>query len=155
MLSAAEKTSPSVPETLVIKNHLGEFTVDVSKILHFPGGMIGFPEMTEFAVMHIPGNEQAEFKLLLCLNDPKLNFVVLPMPPQNCPVDMLDIQDAAKTLDVAIGDVGLLFVVTTRRFGETMKVSMNARAPIIINTVDRLACQYVLPNTKYSVQHAL
>ena len=30
----------------------GEITIDEDKIIHFPAGIIGFPELTEFAMLH-------------------------------------------------------------------------------------------------------
>ena len=30
----------------------GEVTIDDDKVIHFPAGIIGFPDMTEFALIH-------------------------------------------------------------------------------------------------------
>ena len=36
----------------------GEVTIDDSKMIHFPGGIVGFPDLQDFALIH--DTEQGE-----------------------------------------------------------------------------------------------
>ena len=49
--------------------------------------------------------------------------------------------------------VALLLVVTVHRQSNGVKLSVNARAPIFISTLRRVATQYVFHNNKYEIQH--
>jgi flagellar assembly factor FliW len=48
-----------------------------------------------------------------------------------------------------------MLIATFRRMGGSFETSVNMRAPIFVDTRNRLAWQYILPNDRYEVRHTL
>jgi flagellar assembly factor FliW len=48
-----------------------------------------------------------------------------------------------------------MLIATFRRMGNSFETSVNMRAPLFIDTANRLAWQYILPNDRYEVRHTL
>jgi flagellar assembly factor FliW len=58
-------------------------------------------------------------------------------------------------MGIAPADGAILLVVSVRKSGEAVSISVNLRAPIVIDTANRHAWQHVLANPAYSVRHVL
>ncbi len=157
------ESNPAVPaadaaknENIVrVTNKLGTFEYDRSQAVHFPGGIVGFPDLRQFGIADLPTDQMSQFKLLQCLDEPSLCFIVLPADPAGCPIDQEDLQEACLASNISMENLALLFVITIRSMSSAVSMSINHRAPILVDALNRTARQYVLSNNKYSVQHIL
>jgi flagellar assembly factor FliW len=49
----------------------------------------------------------------------------------------------------------VLLVVSIRKSGDKAAISVNLRAPLVVDVKGRTAWQFVLSNQEYSVRHAI
>lgn len=138
-----------------IESRFGRVTVNPSQAIYFPSGMLGMPDKLNYCLTHFPSPKMARFKLLQSLDDAALSFITLPVDLANPIVDRADLEQAAADLEMQLTDCAVLFVVTVHREPTGMRLTINARAPILVNTTRRLAAQYVFANTKYQIRQPL
>ncbi len=139
----------------VMQTRFGEVTIYRTNPLVFPNGMLGLPDKFEYCLTKLPSEKLARFKLLQSLDDAELSFITLPVDVDNKIIERKDVEVACRDLAYHISSVTLLFVVTVHRAGSQVKLSVNARAPIFIDTPKRVASQYVFHNSKYEIQHMI
>lgn len=160
--SALQTTTPSpaigetdADQTLVIESRFGTLSVRPQTSLCFPQGLLGFGDFRDFALAELPNSKHPQFKALQCLTDPNLAFLVAPLASDSQAIDPVDVEEACETLSIAREDLAILLIVTVRRDDDGSHVSVNLRAPVLVDTRQRVARQYVLPNNKYEIRHRL
>lgn len=138
-----------------VQSRFGEIHIDTRKTILFPQGLLGFPDKQRFALAQFPGEKMAQFTLLQSLDDAALSFITLPLPVENAIVGSDDIREACHDLQIPEENLGTLLIVSVHRRPGEVKLSVNARAPIFIDTEQRLGVQYVFQYDRYVVQHML
>lgn len=130
----------------------GEVEITGDKIITFPGGIIGFPELRRFTLLH--DEEQgvsAGIRWLQSLEEP--GFAMPVMDPLVVREDYNpEIDDELLT---GIGEVtadNLLVLVTVRVPSDLTQMSVNLQGPIIINVDERKACQIIVDTDTYPVR---
>lgn len=132
--------------------YLGEIEVQAEKIIHFPKGLPGFQDETEFIILDLPDN--TAFQLLQSVKTSALAFVIT--SPYlfyqdytlNLNDDLIELLEIKKQEDVAVYNI----VTLKNPFSES---TLNLRAPIIINTSSLLGKQYILNDSPYSSRGAI
>ncbi len=139
-----------------ITNKLGTFEYDRNLAINFPVGMVGFPDVHEFGLATL-SDSMAKFNLLQCLTEPRLSFIVLPVALDAVPIEPEDLKEAYESLGIKPEDLLVMFVITVRVLapGQGITMSINHRAPILVDASRRIARQFVLSNNKYSVQQEI
>jgi flagellar assembly factor FliW len=135
----------------IVTTRFGEIDIDESKIIDMRGGILGFEHLKKY-VIHM--DENNPFWWFQSLDDGATAFVVInpysakadyePMISDN-DVKLLEIEKAA--------DVVLLAIVTIRQ--NPFSLSVNLRAPLVINAKKKIAKQIVLEDVTYPVQYYL
>lgn len=130
----------------------GEVDIEESKILHFPHGIIGFPELTEFALIHDSEKEGVcAVRWLQSMQEPAFAMPVMdPLavkPDYNPEVE----DELLKPLGV-LNPEEILVLVTLSVPKEVTKMSVNLQAPIIVNAEEKKACQIIVDTEKYPVR---
>lgn len=146
-------TAPSVAEA--IETRFGKVTIQRQNPIFFPNGLLGLPDKLQFCLSNLPSEKMARFKLLQSLDDLQLSFITLPVDLDNPIIARADLEQAAKDLDVAVESMAILLVVSVHREPSGVRLSVNARAPILLNSAKRLACQYVFASSKYEIRHMI
>ena len=131
----------------------GEMEIDDSKIIHFPAGIIGFPEMTDFAlVFDEEKGKTSPIRWLQSLQE--TNFALPVMDP------LLVAQDYNPEVEddylIPLGEMtaeNTLVLVTVTVPKELVKMSINLQAPIIINAETRKATQIIVNTEKYPIKY--
>jgi len=141
--------------TLVIETRFGAITFGRTNIVEFPQGLIGMPQCHRFGLSPIPDARMGQFMLLQSLEDFALSFLVLPMEPGPNSVAREDIHEACAALAIPEADADFLTVVTLRKATDGLAITVNLRAPIIIDSKSRIARQVVLANPSYPIRHPL
>ena len=62
---------------------------------------------------------------------------------------------AARDMGFPLEDVAILLVVSVHREPMGVRISVNARAPVLMQVSRRTAAQYVFANTKYLIRQPL
>ena len=128
---------------MVIKTRIfGEVTVDDEKMIHFPNGIVGFPELQDFALIHdSEQGDQGGIRWMQSVQEP--NFAMPVVDP------LVAKEDYNPTVEddllKVIGDsTDPLVLVTITVPSDLTKMSVNLKAPIVINVESRKAVQVIL-----------
>ena len=122
----------------------GEIDIEEDKIIHLENGMIGFPDMQNFAlIFDEEKGDKAKIMWLQSMDEPEMAFPVmrpeLVMPEYNPTVND-EVLEPLGTMT----DENIFVVVTLTAVADVKKNSVNLKAPIIINTETRKGCQIIV-----------
>jgi flagellar assembly factor FliW len=128
-------------------------TLDVNKnqVIHFPKGILGFPNERAFVLIEKAEGAQAGY--LVSASTPWLAFPVMdaallaPFYPNP------SAQIIAKNAGLACDDVAMLLVMS--RQNGSAQLSVNMLAPLVIDMTTRSGAQVMLDSTRYSSQLSL
>jgi flagellar assembly factor FliW len=147
--------SAAASEAEDIETRFGRVTVNPRNPIFFPSGLLGIPDRHRFCLTHFPSEKMARFKLLQSLEDEALSFITLPIDVNNPIIDRVDLEQAARDLEMPLDDVAVLLIVTVHRESGVAKLSVNARAPVLMQASRRVAAQHVFSHTKYLIRQPL
>ncbi len=136
-----------------IDTRFGRIALQVDKKILFPRGLLGMPDKQGFFLTEFPSEKLSKFKLLQCTDDYGLSFIALPLEMRNGILAPEDIALACKDLGILPENLVILLIVSVHRSPQKISISVNARAPLLIDTSLKLAAQYVFQTDKYQVQH--
>lgn len=140
---------------LEIESRFGKVTVNPTQAIHFPTGLLGMPDKNLFCLARFPSEKYARFSILQSLDDHSLAFIVLPLDLKNPIIESEDLQQAASDLGLPVEDILPLLIVSVHRETGAAKLSVNARAPVLVRASLKVAAQYVFPHTKYMIRQPL
>ncbi|MGO9137383.1 MAG: flagellar assembly protein FliW [Syntrophales bacterium] len=136
----------------ITTSRFGEIDVDESKIIDMRGGILGFEHLKKY-ILHLQ-DENNPFWWFQSLEDGKVAFVVInPFITKADYEPVIDDNDT-KLLEMENAEhVVMLAIVTILH--SPFSVSINLRAPIVINTEKKIAKQVVLEDQTYPVRYYL
>lgn len=137
---------------IITSARLGQIDIDPAKILTFPDGIIGFPDLKRYIIL--PFVEDSPLQLLQAVDEPKLAFVIidplaflgeylLDLPPE----DMNDL----KATDAA----NLIVAVIVTIPEDPYKMTANLQGPLVFNPETHLAKQVVNNPGTYPTRHSI
>ena len=139
----------------LIQSRFGNVAVNLEKTIFFPSGLLGMPDKQYFCLADFPKKEEIQFKVLQSLDDINLTFMVLPLPVSNALIDGSDIEDICNILGTTIDNITIILIASVHNTPNGKNISVNVRAPLIINLEEQAAAQYVFPSNKYKIRHML
>ncbi len=133
----------------------GEVEIDDDKIIRFTNGIVGFPDLKEFSLMHDADHiDGSGVKWLQSLQEPAFAMPVLDplviMPEYNPQVE----DELLKPIGSLDPD-HMLVLVTLSVPSDLKKMSVNLRAPIVVHTESRKACQVIVDDEKHPVKYPI
>ena len=135
---------------IIETSRFGPLEVDSDRLINFDDGLLGFPEQHEYAL--IQTGEGSGFYWLQSVNTPELAFVVcdprLFVVDYQVPVKLDDLQ----CIELDKADNAQVFVIVNKS-GDLL--TGNFQGPLVINVVNRKACQLVLSDKRYSTRYPL
>lgn len=151
----SQQLPPDMAGRKVITSRFGEIEVDLSQAIAFPRGLLGLPDRQRYIISIFPDNKMPQFKLLQSLDDYTLSFIILPLALENPIIAREDLILAAQDVGVALADLEAAVVVSVYRSAEALRITVNARAPLLMDKAHKQAMQYVFPHSRYKVQHTI
>lgn len=131
----------------------GEIEIADEKIITFPNGIIGFPDMTKFTMIYDEEKgTNAGIRWLQSMDEP--TFAMPVMDPlvvkedYNPEVD----DEILKNIGTLTPD-NILVLVTVTVPSDLTKMSVNLQGPIIINVDERKACQVIVDTADCPVKY--
>ena len=122
----------------------GEIEIADDKLITFPSGIIGFPDMTKFTLIY--DEEQgtgAGIRWLQSLDEP--GFAMPVMDPLVVKADYNpEVDDELLKRIGSVNMDNILVLVTVTVPSDLTKMSVNLQGPIIINVEERKACQIIV-----------
>lgn len=146
---------PEATDVRTIDTRFGTVEVNPHGIIRFKSGLLGFSDVDEFILVDLDNPKYEQFRILQCVTDPTLSFIVFPPSLENGLIDKADIEGAAGSAGIPLNDLVVLLLVTVRRSDEGNSISLNLRAPVLIDTAKFEGTQCVLTNDKYPVRFTL
>jgi flagellar assembly factor FliW len=144
-----------LPLMETIQSRFGEISVDLSKAIAFPKGLLGLPDKSNYILANFPSEKMQQFKILQSLDESALAFIALPLEIHNAILSLDDIRAACNELQIAEANLAMLLIVSVHRSPGQVKLSVNARAPLLVDVERRVGIQHVFQSDSYKVQHML
>ena len=133
----------------------GEVEIEDSKIITFENGIVGFPDMKRFALVHDEEKGvQAGIRYLQSMEEPEFAMPVMD-PLHVVPDYNPEIEDELLKPLGNIQPENLLVFVTVSVPKDITKISVNLQAPIIINADERKAAQIIVEGSEYKVKYPI
>ena len=140
---------------LVKTKHFGEIDIEESKILTFDEGLIGFEDNKRYTILfNTESKRKGTISWLQSLDEPMLALpVVSPF------VAMADYNPVVEDEVLAplgeLNDENLVILLTLTVPSDLTKMTVNLKAPIIINADTRKCCQAIAENPDYVVRYGI
>lgn len=119
-------------------SRFGDLSVDEEKIIFFPDGIPGFPDLKRYVLIDY---KDTELKWLQALDDPDIAFIVAP-PYLVAKNYELNIDENTKEFLELEKEEDLCILIVLRIEGETIKA--NLAGPILINSQNKRAFQAIV-----------
>lgn len=130
----------------------GEVEVSQDKVITFEKGIIGFPELKHFTLLHDEEDgTEAGIRFLQSIEEPGFAMPVmdplLVKPDYNPEVD-----DELLATAGNLNAENILVLVTVTVPSDLKKMSVNLQGPIVINVDEHKACQIIVDGDSYPVK---
>lgn len=136
----------------------GKIEIEDEKVIRFEHGIIGFPDLINFTLIFDDEKEDANsISWLQSLDEPEWAFPVLD-PLAVCPDYNPVVEDELLRPLGPIAEESLFVLVTVTVPANIEELAVNLRAPIIINTGTKKACQLIIDDdlpVKYKIYELL
>lgn len=130
----------------------GEVEVDDEKIITFPNGIIGFPELNHFAMMHNADRPDAKASWLVSVEEPGFALPVIdPLVIMDSYNPMVNDDLLVPLGDLETADYLVLTTISVPK-GNPKGVTANMKAPIIINAVTKKGTQIIVDGDEYQIK---
>lgn len=129
----------------------GMIGLDDDKLIHFAGGIIGFPDLKDFALIFDNEKEDGPIRWLQSMQEP--GFAMPVIDPLFVKEDYNPSVEEELLKDIALENDEDIFVLATLTVPkEIEKMSVNLKAPFVINTRNRKACQIIVEDDSCEVR---
>ncbi|MFD7524835.1 flagellar assembly protein FliW [Paenibacillus chitinolyticus] len=137
---------------IVQSTRFGQIEVLDEKLITFEAGIFGFEDYTRYVSLEL-NSEESVFYVLQSLEDADLAFIVAE-PFLFVPTYEFELPELLKEqLGIKGEEDTKVFGIVTVRSQDN--ITMNLKAPIVINRNLKKAAQIVLESTGYSIRHPL
>ena len=130
----------------------GEIEIADDKIITFTNGIIGFPDMKRFALLHDEAKgTNAGIRCLQSLDEPAFAMPVMDpliVKPDYDP----EVDDELLAEAGHVTEDNILVLVTVTVPGDLTKMSVNLQGPFVINVEEHKACQVIVEKGDYPVK---
>ena len=120
----------------------GTIDIDEDKIIHFEDGIIGFPFMKDFTL--IKDEEDGEASIMWLQSMDEVQFAMPVMEPLKVLGSYNPTINDDLLTSIGITEANTFCLVTITVPPEIEKLTVNLKAPIIINTDNNKACQIIV-----------
>ena len=129
----------------------GDVNIDDDKIIFFPNGIIGFPDLQHFTLIHDEEKEGNHIHWLQSVEEPGFAMPV---------IDPLVIKndynpEVEESILECIGKFTpeeMIVLVTMTVPSDITKMTINLKGPIVINAAEKKGCQIILDSDEYQVK---
>lgn len=136
---------------LVKTTHFGEIDIKDEDIIEFSEGIVGFEDIHRYGIIRNQ-NSDSPFSWLQAVEKSELAFAVVDPFVIKKDYDFVLSDEYVKALDINDpSQVNVYAIVVVP--DDLTKISMNLKAPVIVNKDNRKAAQVILDTDEYTVRH--
>lgn len=134
-------------------SRFGVLEVDESRIIHFPEGLLGFPEQKRYIILeHKPSSP---FCWLQSMDSPDLAFVMAsPLLVKEDYLESLTEKESPFFQSESGDDIAVFSLVTIPQ-GDVSRMTINLTGPLVIDVGAKTGKQVVLSDSGYDHRHPL
>ena len=130
----------------------GEVEIAEDKIITFENGIIGFPELKRFTLLH-DEERGADAGIRFLQSVDEAGFAMPVMDPLLVKSDYDPEVDDELLISLGeLTDENILVLVTVTIPSDLTQMSVNLQGPVIINVDERKACQLIVEGSAYPVK---
>lgn len=129
----------------------GEIIIDDDRIITFPKGIVGFPDLTEFALLHDSEKGSDSIHWLQSLQEPAFAMPVMD-PLRVCSDYNPEVDDEILKNLGELDQDEMLVLVTMTVPKDVKQMSVNLKGPIVINAAQKTAIQVIVEGDEYPVK---
>lgn len=153
---APQTPNASAPATIEVPTRFGTYEVEHDKLIYMERGLLGFSQSGNFVLLDIPGQETQAFRLYQSVDEPSIAFIVLPLAGDLAQDAEADLQAVCDQRHLHREDAVFLLIATLHPKSEGgLDITVNRRAPVLVDTQRMIASQVVLNDSRYEVQFKL
>ncbi len=135
--------------------NFGEVEIADEKIITFENGIIGFPEMKHFTLLHDEEKGKGVgIRYMQSLEETDFAMPVMD-PLLVCPDYDPEVDDELLASAGNLTEENILILVTVSVPSDLKKMSVNLQGPLVINVDERKACQIIVEGDKYPVKYLI
>ncbi|MDF2965148.1 MAG: hypothetical protein K0Q51_536 [Rickettsiaceae bacterium] len=154
-LKEREVTEESVTS---LKTRFGYIDVHPGKVIHFPLGLLGIPQEKRYYLAAYPDKDVHSYSLLQSVEFADLCFLTVPLASEfysaeDSLISKSDVQYAREHYNIKELAVLLVATIHNNKKKKVSKVSVNLKAPILIDTEKFVAYQHVFMRKEYSLKY--
>lgn len=130
----------------------GNIEVDENRVVAFDSGIIGFPDLKKFMLIHDRENDKRNISWLQSIEEPTFAMPVidpLKLVPDYNPL----VEDELLSGLGELKEEEMLVLVTMTIPGDITKMTVNLKAPVIINAATMKGGQVIADDEKYEVKY--
>ncbi|MCD7836452.1 MAG: flagellar assembly protein FliW [Lachnospiraceae bacterium] len=133
----------------------GEVEIAEDKIIIFDNGIIGFPELKRFTLIHDEEKgTNVGIRFLQSIDEP--SFAMPVMDPLIVKPDYdPEVNDELLASAGELTSENLLVLVTVTVPSDITRMSVNLQGPIVVNVDERRACQIIIDGSEYPVKYPI
>ena len=133
--------------------HFGQVDIDESKVISFEQGIPGFPQLKKFSLMaQQDSSNNGMFYYLQSVEDGNTAFLVVDM--LKCYPDYNPLVEASEISSLGNYNPDTFRFYNIAVVPENVKdATVNLKAPVVINTSNKVGKQVVCTNDEYTVSH--
>ena len=137
---------------LIQTRSFGEVNIEEERILDFPNGIIGFPDLKRFVLLHdSERGESVGIHWLQSIEEPGFAMPVMdPLIVESGYNPIIEDDILTPLGDLSEDDTIVLVTVSVPK--DLTKMTVNLRGPIIINAEKRKGCQVIVEGEDFSVR---
>lgn len=132
----------------------GEINVNPEKLITFPDGIIGFSDLKSFLLIHDEEKINSHISWLQSIEEPAFALPV---------IDPLKVEESYNPVveDEFLSKLGelkpenMLVLVTITVPSDITKMTVNLKAPIVINADENKAAQIIVDDEAYAVKYPI
>lgn len=137
---------------MTIETRFGDMEVNEEKVITFTNGILGLEQYKRYILLDHPGTDAV--KWLQSVEEPEIALPVT-NPSYFYPDYTPKIsRENLHNLDIKSPEDAVVLCIVTIP-GDTKKITVNLKAPIIVNTAQRLADQLIAENPEYNIREPL
>jgi flagellar assembly factor FliW len=155
-----ERTATKSTAKIIIDTRFGKITVDPSKLINFPLGLLGIPHEKKYYLVAYPDKDVQSYSLLQSSQFEKLCFLTIPLveefySTEKSLIAKSDILLAKEHYNIKELSILLVATIHNNKTTKASRISVNLKAPILIDTDKLVAYQHVFIRKEYSLKHYL
>lgn len=133
----------------------GEISIEEDKLIHFENGIVGFPDLKDFALIYdADQGENAGIRWMQSVQEPQFAMPVI--DPLTIMADYNPEVEDELLLPIGGWDPENMLVLITITIPADLKLmTVNLRAPLIINAQTKKACQMIVEGDNYAIKYPI